>query len=573
MKDKKALFAFAALLYVVAVVLSLSTLSMTLILGPGAKALFSENAQSSVLKVEEPFFESFSWIVDALTLGALWRDPALLPALFLGVGVVRFAMQVVHVWGWEWLSEKKCLQLREELLALFLRAPADGKSVSDAAQKDLMRDINPLFTVHIDHYKHYLVTVCGDFPCQVLQALMLVVMMAFIAPLLTLGMVLGVVPLVVSGTYFTKKISKRHQQEWDVLAVMGSWMEQCLDGIATIKHRRSEAFEVRRFGKKLQDLLRKQIRTKRTLSQSSPAGELISFAVVCLVFYVILRYRQELSLGVASLVTYISSMVFLSQNINRISKMVGIWGSGRAAILQIQEAQRVWSRRGTAAQREIVFLPPSGPSRVCLEVENLSFSYGDQSVLRDLSCRFLYGKIYAVVGRSGVGKTTFLKIIASALPATAGKITYYKSPDLSPSLVYMPQDFGEIPMSVAEGVAFPDMKPDLERVRRALQRAQVMDVLEEKDLSLESSLGISGSVLSGGEQQRISLSRIFYHGGAVLIADELSSALDSATENKILLELKKQAQRGACVITVAHRKKVIQWADEVVSLEGPVDST
>ena len=429
--------------------------------------------------------------------------------------------------------------------------------------------MSALFSIHMDHYKQYLVTVRGDFPYQVIQAVLLVVMMFFIAPYLTLGMILGVIPLLVSGSYFTKKITQRRQQELDVLSLLSGWVEGCFSAVATIKHHKSEAYEVTRFREKLDGLLRKQIRTKRTLAQSSPVGELISLVVLCLIFYVGLRYRETLSLGAASLVTYISSLVFLSQNINKITKMVGVWGSGKAALKQINEAKTQW-QQAVSDELKVEFLEPH--ESLCLEAQKVSFSYEGAPLIKDFSQKFYYGKIYAVVGKSGVGKSTLLKILTAALSPSSGKLTYYKNPLVNPHhppslpLVYMPQDFAQIPMSVAEGVAFPHQDVNRQRVKQALRESQVWDVLEEKSLSLDSVLGVAASTLSGGELQRISLARIFYHRPSLVVADELSSALDFATERSILKKLQELSNEGACVITVAHRREVMDLADEVVAL-------
>ena len=197
------------------------------------------------------------------------------------------------------------------------------------------------------------------------------------------------------------------------------------------------------------------------------------------------------------------------------------------------------------------------------ELNNVSFTYHDASVavLTNISIDLQFGKQYAIVGPSGVGKTTLVDIFLGLNAPQSGTIK--REPNLK--LAYVPQDTFIASVSLAQNVALTwDVNSvNHEKVVKVLLQAQLTEfvnlVYEQKPLD--------SSALSGGQKQRIGLARALYAGANFLVLDEITSALDMETEQQIYKTI--NALRGsATVVIVAHRLSTVQRADVVFYLDN-----
>ena len=197
------------------------------------------------------------------------------------------------------------------------------------------------------------------------------------------------------------------------------------------------------------------------------------------------------------------------------------------------------------------------------ELNNVSFTYHDSSVavLNNISIELQFGKQYAIVGPSGVGKTTLVDIFLGLNAPRSGTIK--REPNLK--LAYVPQDTFIASVSLAQNVALSwDFNSvNHEKVLEVLLQAQLTEfvnlVYEQKPLD--------SSALSGGQKQRIGLARALYAGANFLVLDEITSALDMETEQQIYKTI--NALRGsATVVIVAHRLSTVQRADIVFYLDN-----
>lgn len=201
----------------------------------------------------------------------------------------------------------------------------------------------------------------------------------------------------------------------------------------------------------------------------------------------------------------------------------------------------------------------------------LCFSYGDREVLTDCSLNIAQGAVVAVVGPSGAGKSTLLDLLAGLQPPTAGSFSLGGtefSPFLSarfPARVgYVPQTIALLDDSMAFNIALEE-NPNPERLKRATERASLVQLIDSLPQGLQTKLGEGGQGLSGGQRQRLGIARALYREPALLILDEVTSALDEATARAVMGEL--LAMRGqVSLLFVTHDLRLIQ-ADEVYRLD------
>lgn len=215
---------------------------------------------------------------------------------------------------------------------------------------------------------------------------------------------------------------------------------------------------------------------------------------------------------------------------------------------------------------------PEHPSQ--LRMRNVTFSYaGDaEPVLKDLDLVVPFGSSLAIVGPSGAGKSTLIDIILGLSVPTSGTLEIDGHPvdrvlhQWRKRVGYVPQRVALFDGSVAQNVALTwEEDYDSERVMQALRRAHIGQIAQRPG-GLEERLGERGSSVSGGQQQRLGIARALYTDPLVMVMDEATSSLDTATENRVV-ESMNELRGQVTFITVAHRLATIRHYDQVCYLD------
>ncbi len=209
-----------------------------------------------------------------------------------------------------------------------------------------------------------------------------------------------------------------------------------------------------------------------------------------------------------------------------------------------------------------------------LEVKDLSYKYkdGDSYVLKNLNFAFEEGLVYAIKGKSGCGKTTFLSLISGLEKYEEGSIKflgeelktinldYYRSRDIG--IVF--QSFNLLPgLSAIENII---LAMNVSGVKDKDKKALAIKLLESVGLNEEKG-DRRVLKLSGGEEQRVAIARSIAYDAKVIIADEPTGNLDKETETEIMAIFKDLAKKGKCVIIVTHSNNVAKMADVVYELK------
>ncbi|WP_131104357.1 ABC transporter ATP-binding protein [Ornithinimicrobium sufpigmenti] len=207
-----------------------------------------------------------------------------------------------------------------------------------------------------------------------------------------------------------------------------------------------------------------------------------------------------------------------------------------------------------------------------LRLESVTFTYPGAATpaVRDVSLTLPFGQTLALVGASGSGKSTLVDLILGLLHPDSGQILVEDRP-LSDVLKawrarvgYVPQEVTLFDASVARNVAlaWDDANIDEDRVRRALDRAQLLDVVEARPDGIHGKVGERGLQLSGGQRQRLGVARALYTDPLVLVMDEATSALDTSTEAAVTSAI-RELSGEVSVIVVAHRLATIRHSEQV----------
>ncbi|WP_256839307.1 ABC transporter ATP-binding protein [Ornithinimicrobium faecis] len=207
-----------------------------------------------------------------------------------------------------------------------------------------------------------------------------------------------------------------------------------------------------------------------------------------------------------------------------------------------------------------------------LRLQDVTFTYpsADVPAVRDVSLELPFGHTLALVGASGSGKSTLVDLMLGLLEPESGQILVDEHPltevmrDWRLRVGYVPQEVSLFDASVARNVAlsWKDDDVDEDRVRKALARAQLLDVIESRPDGIHGRVGERGLSLSGGQRQRLGVARALYNEPLVLVMDEATSALDTSTEAAVTNSI-KELQGEVSVIVVAHRLATIRHSNQV----------
>lgn len=208
--------------------------------------------------------------------------------------------------------------------------------------------------------------------------------------------------------------------------------------------------------------------------------------------------------------------------------------------------------------------------------EHVSFRYGSRAeVFRDLSLTMKRGALTAIVGESGSGKSTLMSLLQQIYPLERGHvyigdydIAHVSTESLRRLVSVVPQQIDLFSGTVVENIALGDFEPDMRRLLGICKLIGITELVEKLPRGFETHLGENGCTLSGGQRQRVAIARALYKQPEILILDEATSSLDSASEQYVQRALHSLRAGGKTVIVIAHRLSTVMQADKIVVLEN-----
>lgn len=212
---------------------------------------------------------------------------------------------------------------------------------------------------------------------------------------------------------------------------------------------------------------------------------------------------------------------------------------------------------------------------VTVRGENLSYAYaGGENVLENVSFTANPGEIVAIIGPSGQGKTTLLRLLLGIIAPKEGSLTLDSgdlslsvSPGTRPLFAYVPQNSTVFSGTVASNLRMLNENATDEELWSALEQAQAADFVRELPKGLYSPVGEQGNGFSQGQIQRLMLARALLSNAPVLLLDEATSALDAQTEERVLRAITQESRRRTCILTT-HRQSLLPMCHKIYRIEG-----
>jgi ATP-binding cassette, subfamily B, bacterial MsbA len=397
-----------------------------------------------------------------------------------------------------------------------------------------------------------------------------------IAFLLSLSWKLTLVSLVLAPLLIAalqpilKKLRKRHRRLTNEYGEMTSIVQEAVSGIRLVKATGAEPHESGRFSDASGRYAKAMTRVAALGALSQPLTEVAGTAIAVLVLWI--GARQVLvdrTMDGGMLITFLVAVLRMLQPLKQLSQVPATAQSSLASAERLfevlDESTEAEADRGT---RDVSALAEG------VRFENVSFTYGDEAVLADVSFDAPRGAIVALVGASGAGKSTLVDLVPRFNAPTSGRILLdgidlqdIRLRSLRKLTGIVSQDTVLFNDTVRSNIAFgaPGMYTAAQ-IEAAAQSANAHAFIMQLPQGYDTVLGERGTRLSGGQRQRIAIARALLSDPPILILDEATSALDTESE-RLVQEAIDRLLAGRTVFVIAHRLSTVEHADQILVLD------
>ncbi len=396
------------------------------------------------------------------------------------------------------------------------------------------------------------------------------VMMISISRLLTLIALLPIPLLVFLVSYFSRQINKRYSAVQAQFAEISTRVQENLAGIRIIKSYVKEKSELQDFNRINREYINKSLHYVKVHAAFRPMMMLL--VGLSVVLTLLIGGRLIIS-GTITLGQFVAFNMYLGMLVWPSIALGWVLGLFYQGVASMKRLNLIFD-----ARPDIVDAPDvKKVTRLhgAIRFERLSFSYanGSSQVLKDIDFQVEAGQVVALIGRTGSGKSTIIKLIARIYDAPDDSILIDDIPikkiplkTLREHIGYVPQETFLFSDTIRNNIAFARPDASLEEIEWAARMAEVHQSIVEFPDGYDTLLGERGINLSGGQKQRLTLARALLKKPSILLLDDALSAVDNLTEERILQHLKQVMKNKTC-FWVSHRISAIRHADLILVLD------
>ncbi len=496
------------------------------------------------------------------------KDTDLANSIALGLVAILFLQSIFSFFRLSLFvnfTENTLANLRLALYSNLVKLP-----MSFFSQKRV-GELNSRISSDITQIQDTLTSTIAEFLRQFILIIGGVILLASESFKLTLLM-LSVVPLVaIAAVIFGRFIRRYSKKVQDQVAESQVIVEETMQGISIVKAFANEWYEIARYDGKIKDVV------KLAIKGGKYRGYFASFIIFCLfgAIVAVVWYGVQLSISgemsVGQLISFVLYSTFVGASFGGIAELYA----------QIQKA--------IGATERVFELLEETPEKINSQAnqnhekikgnvafKNVAFSYPSRQeikVLKDVNFTANFGQKIAIVGPSGVGKSTiaslllrFYNIEGGTIEIDGKNIYDYDLETLRGNMSIVPQDVILFGGTIKENIAYG--KPDATdaEILNAAKQANAFNFIEGFPEKMETIVGERGIKLSGGQRQRIAIARALLKNPSILILDEATSSLDSESE-KLVQEALEILMQGRTSIIIAHRLSTIRTADQILVLD------
>jgi ATP-binding cassette subfamily B protein len=492
-------------------------------------------------------------------LQAVPDTSVLLPLALLigGTQIIRGVLQLGRNFGAELLGQRLEREIRDELYISLLGKSMTFHSLQPvgdtmARATNDVREVNLMFSPGIN-------LAIGSFFFLVMP----IVFAPRYSPWLMLTPVLFAIVYFIALARYLINLSPISDEVRSSFGEMNTHLSESLDGVETVKGAAQENAEVERFvvnARRVREAFVKQGDTEARFS----AFLLYGIAIAAGLTHALILFRQGL-LNTGQVIGYFGLLRMLD-----FPTFTSTWAYTQVS-MGLAGARRILELINHETDLDQNTAGHTGTIQGEIEFKNVTFAYPDGSaVLDNVSFKVKPGQTVAIVGQTGAGKTSLVRLVNRTYDLTAGQILVdgvdvrdWNLASLRSQISMIEQDIFLFSRSISDNIAFGQPGATQEVVLAAAEAAQAHEFIQTFDQGYATVIGERGVTLSGGQRQRLALARAFLTDPRILILDDSTSAIDSATEDKIQRAI-SAAAKGRTTLLITHRLSQIRWADLII---------
>ncbi|EGO2824571.1 ATP-binding cassette domain-containing protein [Enterococcus faecalis] len=485
-------------------------------------------------------------------------------ALLVGAGLAQYLFRYIwrmHIWGSAARLEK---ELRTQLFHHFTKM--DSIFYQKYRTGDLM--------AHATNDLNAIQNVAGagilTFADSVITGgTTIIAMVLFVDWRLTLIALLPLPLLAVTSRVLGSKLHDAFRDSQAAFSAINDKTQESITGIKVIKTFGQEKEDLADFTEKIDDAIVKNKRTNFLDALFDPFITLIIGVSYVLTIIIGGRFIMEGTISLGQLVSFIAYIGMLVWPMFAIGRLFNVLERGNASYDRVNEL--LHEKTHIIERKDAIKTMAQGT--ISMKIDSFSYPKEEAVALENIQFSLQEGETLGIVGKTGAGKTTILKLLMREYDQYQGTISFgkhdiknYTLDALMGAMGYVPQDHFLFSMTVRDNIRFA--KPDLEQaaVEQAAALAFINQEIKAFPEGYDTMVGERGVSLSGGQKQRISIARALIVEPELLILDDALSAVDAKTEEAILSNLKETRQEKTTIIT-AHRLSSVMHAKEILVLD------
>ena len=485
-------------------------------------------------------------------------------ALLIGAGIAQYLFRYIwrmHIWGSAARLEK---ELRTQLFHHFTKM--DSIFYQKYRTGDLM--------AHATNDLNAIQNVAGagilTFADSVITGgTTIIAMVLFVDWRLTLIALLPLPLLAVTSRVLGSKLHDAFRDSQAAFSAINDKTQESITGIKVIKTFGQEKEDLADFTEKIDDAIVKNKRTNFLDALFDPFITLIIGVSYVLTIIIGGRFIMEGTISLGQLVSFIAYIGMLVWPMFAIGRLFNVLERGNASYDRVNEL--LHEKTHIIERKDAIKTMAQGT--ISMKIDSFSYPKEEAVALENIQFSLQEGETLGIVGKTGAGKTTILKLLMREYDQYQGTISFgkhniknYTLDALMGAMGYVPQDHFLFSMTVRDNIRFA--KPDLEQaaVEQAAALAFINQEIKAFPEGYDTMVGERGVSLSGGQKQRISIARALIVEPELLILDDALSAVDAKTEEAILSNLKETRQEKTTIIT-AHRLSSVMHAKEILVLD------
>jgi ATP-binding cassette subfamily B protein len=376
--------------------------------------------------------------------------------------------------------------------------------------------------------------------------------------------------IVLLSKKYQKIVEPKYSRVRENSAAINAQLFNNFDGISTIKSYVTEEVELSRIEKLSKDYL---FNNKKAIICSSAYIPIIRM-IIAVGYIIVLITSGSMVLSNHMPLSVFATLMYMSERI--------FWPLVSAGHLfdAYQQAKACVRRISQVLSAKRTILDGVNDSCTCnvlgsITFKNISFQYNtDKPVLKNINLNINKGNMIGIIGATGSGKSTLVKLLLRFYDSTSGEIyldnvniTSFKLKDLRRAIAYISQDLFIFPGSIKENISYGSDTSREEDIINAAKIAEAHNFIMKQPEGYDTRIGEKGLKLSGGQRQRISIARAVLKNAPIIVLDEATSALDNETELSVQISISKLCKEKT-IILIAHRLSTVRNADNIIVLEN-----